>query len=98
MDNSEPPDPATRHCSPLLVGRDSCGHWIVRDRKGLRGGLFVSRAEALKFAFFENGRTPHAVVMVAEALELELSAPAALQGSEQQAATRGNSVIVRDAA
>ena len=48
--------------APLFViGKDSRGRWIAQDRNGLRGGLFVSRADALKFALFENGNRPEAV-------------------------------------
>jgi hypothetical protein len=43
------------------------------DGKGLRGGLFVNRAQALKFAMFENGYRPQAVIMVPDVLELDLS-------------------------
>jgi hypothetical protein len=39
----------------------------------LRGGLFINRAEALRFAMFENGRQPQAVVMVPWILELNMS-------------------------
>jgi hypothetical protein len=60
--------------STYLVGRDSHGHWVVRDQSGLRGGLFVNRAEALKFAMFENGNRPQAVIMVPDVLELDLNA------------------------
>jgi hypothetical protein len=56
-----------------LVGRNSHGEWVVRDKSGLRGGLFINRTEALKFAMFENGRRPQAVIMVPGTLELELS-------------------------
>jgi hypothetical protein len=58
----------------FLIGRDGAGHWVVRDPQGLRGGLFVDRAEALKFALFENGRRPQAVVMVPGILELDVNA------------------------
>jgi hypothetical protein len=47
---------------------------VVRDLQGLRGGLFVGRAEALKYALFENGNRPQAVVMVPGVLELDLRA------------------------
>jgi hypothetical protein len=40
----------------------------------LCGGLFVDRAKALKFALFENGRKPQAVVMVPGVLELDMQA------------------------
>jgi hypothetical protein len=44
----------------------------VRDLHGLRGGLFVDRREALKYALFENGNRPQAVVMVPGVLELAM--------------------------
>jgi hypothetical protein len=46
----------------------------VQDQQGLRGGLFVDRAEALKFAMLENGNRPQAVIMVPGVLELNLVA------------------------
>jgi hypothetical protein len=86
MRHAEPP--STSLCSPaslLLIGRDSEGHWVVRDPQGLRGGLFVDRAEALKFALFENGHRPQAVVMVPGILELDMSADP--RGARQAVAT-----------
>jgi|SRR5215510_12040458 len=59
--------------SLFLVGKDSQGHWVARDQSGLCGGLFVGRAEALKFAMAENGNQPQAVVMVDDVLELDMS-------------------------
>jgi hypothetical protein len=49
----------------LLIGRDRAKRWVVRDVQGRRGGWFVDRAAALKYALFENGNRPQAVVMVA---------------------------------
>jgi hypothetical protein len=75
MRHTEPP--STSVCSKaslLLIGRDCAGHWVVRDLQGLRGGLFVGRTEALKYALFENGNRPQAVVMVPGVLELDLRA------------------------
>ena len=69
---------ASRHYAyvpTLLIGRNSRGQWVVRDPGGCRGGLFVDRMEALKFALFENGGHPQAVVMVPGPLELELDGP-----------------------
>lgn len=62
--------------SPFLIGRNSRGEWVVRDQSGLRGGLFVNCTEALKYAMFENGRRPEAVIMVPGSLELDLKAGA----------------------
>ena len=74
MGQSEPP--STRSASrPRLfrIGKDSHGNWVVQDQQGLCGGLFVNRAEALKFAMFENGNRPQAVIMVPGVLELDMS-------------------------
>jgi hypothetical protein len=68
---SEPP-PCLRP-SVFMVGRDSNGNWVVQDQNGARGGLFVDSAEALKFARFENGISPHAVVFVSGTLELDIA-------------------------
>jgi hypothetical protein len=59
--------------SLFLVGKDSHGNWVARSPSGLRGGLFVSRAEALKFAMSENGKRPQAVITVSGVLELDMS-------------------------
>jgi hypothetical protein len=56
--------------SVFLIGKNSRGQWIAKDQRGLRGGLFVSRAEAFKFARFENGNRPELVVTVPGVLEL----------------------------
>ena len=58
--------------SLFLIGQNSRGDWVVRDPRGLRGGLFVNRAEALRFAMFENGNRPQAVIMVPGVFELNM--------------------------
>jgi hypothetical protein len=74
MAQSEPPSPRSSSLSRLFrIGKDSHGHWVVQDQQGLCGGLFVNRAEALKFAMFENGNRPQAVIMVPDVLELNMS-------------------------
>ncbi len=73
MDKGEPPSSRCWTPSLFLVGKDSRGHWVVQDQRGLRGGLFVDRAEAVKFAMFENGNRPQAVVIVPGILELNMS-------------------------
>jgi hypothetical protein len=57
----------------FMIGRDSGGHWVAQEKDGLRGGLFINRAEAMKYAKFESGNYPHAVVMVSGNLELDTS-------------------------
>jgi hypothetical protein len=71
----EPKPPLLRsHSLQLHVGRNSRGYWVVRERRGRCGGLFVDRAEALRFAMFECGCRPQAVIMVPGVLELDLNA------------------------
>ena len=73
MDKEEPPSPERSARSPMFrIGRDSRGNWVVQDQCGLRGGMFVGRAEALRFALFENGNHPQAVIMVPGVLELDV--------------------------
>ena len=72
-DKGEPPSPA-RAKSLFRVGRNSRGNWVVQDQSGLCGGMFVNRTEAVKFAMFENGNRPQAVIMVPGILELDMSA------------------------
>jgi hypothetical protein len=74
MNKGEPPSSPNSMSLLFLIGKDSRGHWIVQDKSGLRGGIFVDRAEALKFAMFENGHHPEAVVLVPGILELDMSA------------------------
>jgi len=56
----------------FYIGRNSRGAWVVQGQSGLRGGLFIDRAEALRFALFENGQQRQAVLMVPGVLELDM--------------------------
>jgi hypothetical protein len=88
MNKGEPPSPSGSKASLFLVGKDSHDNWVVQDQSGLRGGLFVDRAEALKFAMFENGNRPQAVIMVPGVLELDMSAkPHTVQRSAENVHT-----------
>ena len=66
----EPPSTVSKP-QLFFIGRDSRNNWVVQEH--VCGGLFVDRAEALRFAMFENGRQPQAVVMVPGVFELDLS-------------------------
>lgn len=57
----------------FMIGKNSRGNWVVQDQRGKCGGLFVDRVKALRFALFENGNNPQAVVMVPGVLELNMS-------------------------
>ena len=75
MGQYEPPSSISTPLPRLFrIGKDSHGNWVAQDQQGLCGGLFVDRAEALKFAMYENGNRPQAVIMVPGILELDLTA------------------------
>jgi hypothetical protein len=80
MGQKEPP--SSLAASLYMIGKDSRGHWVVQDQQGLHGGLFVDRAQALKYAMFENGNCPQAVIMVPGIFELDI-------GGSSRAAPRG---------
>ena len=56
-----------------MIGQDSRGNWVVRDQSGLRGGLFVGRAEALRYVRSESSNRARTVVMVNGSLEFDTS-------------------------
>jgi hypothetical protein len=41
----------------VFIGRNRRGQWVAQQQNGLFGGLFVNRAQAVKYALFENGLT-----------------------------------------
>jgi hypothetical protein len=85
MDQAEPPSSSS---ALLLIGKDSHNNWVVKDPRGLRGGLFVDRTEALRYALFENGHHPQAVIMVPGILELDMSSKPRLSADRQPALDR----------
>jgi hypothetical protein len=56
----------------VTIGRNSRGNWVAQESNGLFGGLFVSRAQAMKYALFENGHHPETIVLTADIVELDL--------------------------
>jgi hypothetical protein len=82
QDSGQKEPPSSQSAFPLyMIGRDGQGRWVVQDQSGLHGGLFINRAEALKFALFENGHRPQAVVMVPGILELNMAPAPALNNN-----------------
>jgi hypothetical protein len=73
MDDKGEPPSSSRAKVLFRVGKNSRGNWVVQDQSGLCGGMFVNRTEAVKFAMFENGYRPQAVIMVPGTLELDMS-------------------------
>lgn len=56
----------------FVIGRGRRGGWIVNDRLGIVGGIFINEAAARHFASEESDRHPELVtVMDGAAFELE---------------------------
>ena len=56
----------------VFIGRNRRGQWVAQEQNGLYGGLFVSRAQALKYALFENGHHPETIVELSRSVELDM--------------------------
>lgn len=72
----------------VLIGTNSRGCWVAQEQNGLYGGLFVSRADAVRYALFENGHHPEAIISIPGILELDMgrgasSSPSASAPSEE---------------
>lgn len=72
MKTVEPPS-CSSLSSLVFIGRDSRGRWVAQEQNGLYGGLFVSRAEAVKYALFENGHHPETIVELSREIELDMN-------------------------
>ena len=74
MKQAKQAEPPSWFPAPVfMVGQNRRGNWVVRDQKGVCGGLFVTRDAALRFVRAENGYQPQAVVMVSGNLELDMT-------------------------
>jgi hypothetical protein len=56
----------------VFIGRNRRGQWVAQEQNGLYGGLFVNRAQALKYALFENGHHPETVIELSREIELDM--------------------------
>ena len=56
----------------VFIGRNRRGQWVAQQQNGLYGGLFVNRAQAVKYALFENGHHPETIVELAREIELDM--------------------------
>nr|WP_246752184.1 hypothetical protein [Bradyrhizobium diazoefficiens] len=66
--NSQSRGPAR---SIVLFGKNRFGNWVARERSGIFGGLFVNRAQALRYALFKSGYRPDTIVEVSRKIELD---------------------------
>jgi len=67
----EPPSCNQSTAALVFVGRNRSGQWVAQEQNGLYGGLFTSRAAAMKYALFENGHHPETIVELSRAIELD---------------------------
>lgn len=70
MKQTEPP---TCDSTVVLIGKNSHGNWVAQEQNGLFGGLFINRTEAVRYALFENGHHPEAIVATPHMLELDMT-------------------------
>ena len=78
MNLVEPPS-CSSPSAIVFIGRNKRGQWVAQEQNGLYGGLFVNRAQAVKYALFENGHHPETIIELARDIELDMgSAPASL--------------------
>jgi len=56
----------------VFIGKNSRGKWVAKEQHGLFGGLFISRAQAVKYALFENGHHPETIVEVSREIEPDM--------------------------
>ena len=56
----------------VFIGRNHRGQWVAQQQNGLYGRLFVNRAQAVKYALFENGQHPEMIVELSREIELDM--------------------------
>jgi hypothetical protein len=56
----------------VFIGKNRRGQWVAQEQNGLYGGLFVGRAQALKYALSENGHHPETIIELSREIELDM--------------------------
>jgi hypothetical protein len=83
--------PSCRSASSVVfIGKNKRGNWVAQEQNGLYGGLFVNRAQAVKYALFENGHHPETIVELSRELELDIGGQLLLGGTTKVARERMN--------
>jgi hypothetical protein len=78
--------PSCRAASTIVfIGRNSRGQWVAQEQSGLHGGLFVSRAAAVKYALRENGHHLETIVELPREIELEIGGKLAFAAARRAA-------------
>lgn len=69
----ESPSVASDH-NRVLIGKDSRGRWVAREQHGRFGGLFLDRAQAVKYALRETGHDLRSIVDVPQQIAIDIFA------------------------
>jgi hypothetical protein len=56
-----------------LVGQDDEGHWVAVEARGLAGGLFRTRGDAIRYACVETGCRPGEVPLATGPIRFRLT-------------------------
>jgi len=70
----------------VFIGKNRRGNWVAQEQNGLYGGLFVNRAQALKYALFENGHHLETIVELPREIELQIGGKLASSAAARRAA------------
>jgi hypothetical protein len=68
---TEPPS-CSSPSAIVFIGKNRSGNWVAQQQNGLYGGLFVNRAQAVKYALFENGHHPETIIELSREIELDI--------------------------
>ena len=71
MKLTEPPS-CSSPSAIVFIGKNRSGNWVAQQQNGLYGGLFVNRAQAVKYALFENGHHPETIIELSREIELDI--------------------------
>jgi hypothetical protein len=82
----EPPSCSTAASTIVFIARNKKGDWVAQEQNGLFGGLFVNRAQAIKYALFENGNHPETIVELPREMELDFTYGIPQPGSARRVA------------
>ena len=72
----------------VFIGKNSRGQWVAQEQSGLFGGLSVNRAQAVKYALFENGHHPETIIELPRAIEPDMGGKLPSSDQIPAAATR----------
>lgn len=73
-------EPPSCNSALVFIGKNRRGQWVAQEQNGLFGGLFISRAEAIRYALFENGHHPKSIKAASNILELDMGSSNTLPG------------------